>query len=142
MATWITLQHPFYLRLMPLSPSPPSPRLSPSPSPPHRCLPLHRRLLNNSRCVPIQQNLEKPQGDYDDEEEEEEGVILCDDCEGKGWLLCDFCKGEKTNIKSDNKRIYRRCPSCRAVGYVLCRNCKVFKCVTFPSSEDGDELSF
>lgn len=47
--------------------------------------------------------------------DEEAVVILCEDCNGKGWLLCDFCKGQKTNVKSENKRIYRRCPSCRAV---------------------------
>ncbi|KAK6249379.1 hypothetical protein QUC31_020944 [Theobroma cacao] len=44
-----------------------------------------------------------------------DGGIMCEPCNGKGWLLCDFCKGQKTNVKADNKRIYRRCPSCRAV---------------------------
>ncbi|KAL0897714.1 hypothetical protein Bca101_081675 [Brassica carinata] len=73
---------------------------------------------------------------------EEEAVIMCEDCNGKGWLLCDFCKGQKTNVKSENKKIYRRCPTCRAVGYVLCKRCKVFKCVTFPNPEDGEELLF
>ncbi|XP_015169018.1 uncharacterized protein [Solanum tuberosum] len=54
-----------------------------------------------------------------------------------GWLLCDFCKGQKTNVKSETNKIYRRCPSCRAVsGYLLCSKCKVFKCVTFPNDED------
>lgn len=42
-------------------------------------------------------------------------MIMCEPCNGKGWLVCDFCKGQKTNVKADNKRIYRRCPSCRAV---------------------------
>ncbi|KAJ0431959.1 putative non-specific serine/threonine protein kinase [Helianthus annuus] len=42
--------------------------------------------------------------------------IECEPCEGRGWLLCDFCKGQKTNVKSETNRIYRRCPSCRAVG--------------------------
>ncbi|KAF5754007.1 putative Heat shock protein DnaJ, cysteine-rich domain superfamily [Helianthus annuus] len=62
--------------------------------------------------------------------------IECEPCEGRGWLLCDFCKGQKTNVKSETNRIYRRCPSCRAVGYVLCPKCKVFKCVTFPDQSD------
>ncbi|XP_061993563.1 uncharacterized protein LOC133711458, partial [Rosa rugosa] len=69
-------------------------------------------------------------------------AILCKPCNGKGWLLCDFCKGQKTNVKSDSNRIYRRCPTCRAIGYVLCSKCKVFKCVTFPNYDDGEELSF
>ncbi|XP_021907608.1 uncharacterized protein LOC110821937 [Carica papaya] len=68
--------------------------------------------------------------------------IMCEPCNGKGWLLCDFCEGQKINVKAANKRIYRRCPSCRAVGYVLCSKCKVFKCVTFPDSSDGDGTSF
>ncbi|VVB08882.1 unnamed protein product [Arabis nemorensis] len=133
MATWIALQPPnsFYLRLTPSS--------SPSPV----SFPSHRRrrcLFKPFRCVPLQEQerqLEQSQSQGDDE-----AVILCEDCNGKGWLLCDFCKGQKTNVKSENKRIYRRCPSCRAVGYVLCKKCKVFKCVTFPNPEDGDELLF
>ncbi|CAA7033070.1 unnamed protein product [Microthlaspi erraticum] len=135
MATWITLQPPIscYLRLVPSSSS----RSSPSPdlSSSRR---RHRCLLKPFRCVPFQQQelqLEESQGD-------DEAVILCEDCNGRGWLLCDFCKGQKTNVKSENKRIYRRCPTCRAVGYVLCKKCKVFKCVTFPNSEDGEELLF
>ncbi|XP_031505645.1 uncharacterized protein LOC116267855 isoform X3 [Nymphaea colorata] len=40
--------------------------------------------------------------------------ILCDPCQGRGWLICDFCKGKKTNVKAQNNRIYRRCPTCRA----------------------------
>ena len=28
------------------------------------------------------------------------------------------------------------------IGYVLCTKCKVFKCVTFPDYDDGEELSF
>ncbi|KAL8106968.1 hypothetical protein AgCh_023683 [Apium graveolens] len=71
-------------------------------------------------------------------EEQVDGGIMCEPCEGRGWLLCDFCKGQKTNVKSENNRIYRRCPSCRAVGYILCSKCKVFKCVTFPNYTDGD----
>ncbi|XP_031373144.1 uncharacterized protein LOC116188124 isoform X2 [Punica granatum] len=74
-------------------------------------------------------------------QEQTEPGITCEPCNGKGWLVCDFCKGQKTNIKAENKRIYRRCPSCRAIGYVLCTSCKVFKCVTFPNYEDGAELS-
>ncbi|KAK3041535.1 hypothetical protein RJ639_002221 [Escallonia herrerae] len=67
--------------------------------------------------------------------------IACVPCNGKGWLLCDFCKGQKTNVKAENNRIYRRCPSCRAVGYILCSKCKVFKCVTFPNYSDGEDLT-
>ncbi|KVH95620.1 hypothetical protein Ccrd_002332 [Cynara cardunculus var. scolymus] len=73
--------------------------------------------------------------------------IECEPCDGRGWLVCDFCKGQKTNVKSETNRIYRRCPSCRAVtmndwihvrqvGYVLCSKCKVFKCVTYPDQND------
>lgn len=50
-----------------------------------------------------------------EEEEDDDAAIMCEDCNGKGWLLCDFCKGQKTNVKSENKKIYRRCPTCRAV---------------------------
>ncbi|KAL4570235.1 hypothetical protein LXL04_025886 [Taraxacum kok-saghyz] len=64
--------------------------------------------------------------------------IECEPCDGRGWLICDFCKGQKTNVKSETNRIYRRCPSCRAVGYVLCSKCKVYKCVTFPDQSDGE----
>ncbi|KAK2982893.1 hypothetical protein RJ640_003549 [Escallonia rubra] len=67
--------------------------------------------------------------------------IACVPCSGKGWLLCDFCKGQKTNVKAENNRIYRRCPSCRAIGYNLCSKCKVFKCVTFPNYSDGEDLT-
>ncbi|KAJ0260350.1 hypothetical protein HA466_0065640 [Hirschfeldia incana] len=132
MATWITL-HPPYLRFMP----PSSSALSPDSRSWRR---QHRSLYKPFRCAPLQQQeyqLEQSQG-----VEVEEAVIMCEDCNGKGWLLCDFCKGQKTNVKSENKKIYRRCPTCRAVGYVLCKRCKVFKCVTFPNPEDGDELLF
>ncbi|PNX97301.1 hypothetical protein L195_g020527 [Trifolium pratense] len=63
--------------------------------------------------------------------------IMCEPCNGNGWLICDFCQGQKTNVKAQNNRIYRRCPSCKAVGYVLCSKCKVFKCVTFPDFNDS-----
>ncbi|KAL5699373.1 hypothetical protein ACHQM5_030288 [Ranunculus cassubicifolius] len=62
----------------------------------------------------------------------------CEPCSGRGWLVCTFCNGQKTNVKSENNRIYRRCPSCRAIGYVLCSKCKVFKCVTFPDYSDTE----
>ncbi|KAK6912386.1 hypothetical protein RJ641_021987 [Dillenia turbinata] len=68
--------------------------------------------------------------------------IICEPCNGRGWLICDFCKGQKTNVKAENKRIYRRCPTCRAIGYTLCSKCKVFKCVTFPTYSDGEKLNF
>ncbi|KAL8054163.1 hypothetical protein ABFX02_05G120300 [Erythranthe guttata] len=68
--------------------------------------------------------------------------IVCEGCSGRGWLVCDFCKGEKTNVRAENNRIYRRCPSCRATGSVLCTKCKVYKCVTFPDDNDGEELNF
>ncbi|KAJ4707651.1 chaperone protein dnaJ-related [Melia azedarach] len=73
-------------------------------------------------------------------QEEVDVGIMCEPCNGKGWLVCDYCGGQKTNVKAPNNRIYRRCPSCRAVGYVLCSKCKVFKCVTFPNYNDGEEL--
>ncbi|CAN7060302.1 hypothetical protein IGI04_016033 [Brassica rapa subsp. trilocularis] len=133
MATWITLHHPPYLRFMPSSPSSPD-----SYSLRRHHLPLFKPF----RCAPLQRQepqLEQSQGG---KEEEDEAAIMCEDCNGKGWLLCDFCKGQKTNVKSENKKIYRRCPTCRAVGFVLCKRCKVFKCVTFPNPEDGDELLF
>ncbi|RDY10698.1 hypothetical protein CR513_04750, partial [Mucuna pruriens] len=44
-----------------------------------------------------------------------DGGIMCEPCNGKGWLVCDFCQGQKTNVKAENKRIYRRCPSCKAI---------------------------
>ncbi|KAI3924138.1 hypothetical protein MKW92_014217 [Papaver armeniacum] len=71
---------------------------------------------------------------------QEDVGIMCEPCSGKGWLLCDFCNGQKTNVKAQNNRVYRRCPTCRAVGVVLCSKCKVFKCVTFPDFSDGDEV--
>ncbi|XP_065848563.1 uncharacterized protein [Euphorbia lathyris] len=83
---------------------------------------------------PLQESLQ--------EQEQVESGIMCEPCSGKGWLLCDFCGGQKTNVKAENKRIYRRCPSCRAIGYVLCQKCKVFKCVTFPNYSDSDNPSF
>ncbi|KAF4366471.1 uncharacterized protein LOC115705036 isoform X1 [Cannabis sativa] len=87
------------------------------------------RFVKPLRCASVQQ-------------QQVEGGILCEPCNGRGWLVCEFCKGQKTNVKAENNRIYRRCPTCRAVGYVLCTSCKVYKCVTFPNYTDGDELSF
>lgn len=74
------------------------------------------------------------------EASQDEWGIMCEPCGGRGWVVCDFCKGQKTNVKAENRRIYRRCPSCRAVGYILCSKCKVFKCVTFPDASDGVDL--
>ncbi|XP_038885868.1 uncharacterized protein LOC120076171 [Benincasa hispida] len=88
-----------------------------------------RSSFNSVRCSSIQQV-------------QVDSTIACEPCNGKGWIVCDFCEGQKTNVKAENNRIYRRCPSCRAVGYVLCSKCKVFKCVTFPNYSDGAELSF
>ncbi|KAI3812498.1 hypothetical protein L1987_17208 [Smallanthus sonchifolius] len=51
-----------------------------------------------------------------------DGGIECEPCDGRGWLVCDFCKGQKTNVKSETNRIYRRCPSCRAVSNALCNH--------------------
>ncbi|XP_050216824.1 uncharacterized protein LOC126667787 isoform X3 [Mercurialis annua] len=90
--------------------------------------------LKPLNCAPLQQQLLQ-------EIHQDDSGIMCDPCGGRGWLLCDFCQGQKTNVKADNKRIYRRCPSCRAIGYVLCPNCKVYKCVTFPDYNDGDNPS-
>ncbi|XP_010263302.1 PREDICTED: uncharacterized protein LOC104601604 isoform X2 [Nelumbo nucifera] len=89
--------------------------------------PIRRRSLRPVRCKPLQQT-----------QEQEDIGIICEPCGGKGWLLCSFCNGQKTNVKAENNRIYRRCPSCRAIGYVLCSKCKVFKCVTFPNYSDGE----
>ncbi|EEE69013.1 uncharacterized protein [Oryza sativa Japonica Group] len=69
-------------------------------------------------------------------ETEEEGVE-CEGCNGAGWLLCDFCKGKKNNVKSESSRIYRRCPTCKAAGYILCPRCRVYKCITYPESNDS-----
>ncbi|XP_021729260.1 uncharacterized protein LOC110696285 isoform X2 [Chenopodium quinoa] len=52
------------------------------------------------------------------EQQESKVGILCEPCNGTGWLLCDFCNGQKTNVKSQTNKIYRRCPSCKA-GLVL-----------------------
>ncbi|CAM8991902.1 unnamed protein product [Rhodiola kirilowii] len=74
-------------------------------------------------------------------DQEDDLGIVCDPCGGKGWILCDFCNGQKTNVKSKSNRIYRRCPSCKAVGCILCEKCKVFKCVTFPNYDDGEDIN-
>ncbi|XP_042494340.1 uncharacterized protein LOC122073778 [Macadamia integrifolia] len=84
------------------------------------------RSSKTAHCMPLQQS-----------QEQEDGGIMCEPCKGKGWLLCGFCNGQKTNVKAENNRIYRRCPSCRAIGYVLCSKCKVYKCVTYPNYSDG-----
>lgn len=95
-------------------------------------------------CTPVQQNPTAQQETYDQTVEETveddgEGVgIMCEPCHGRGWLLCNFCKGQKTNVKAENNRIYRRCPDCRGIGYILCSKCKVFKCVTYPDYSDGE----
>ncbi|MED6130561.1 hypothetical protein PIB30_002155 [Stylosanthes scabra] len=105
-----------------------SPFLSSSSSFSSSSAPMHNRSLHMKplHCAPIQQNLV-------------EGSIMCEPCNGKGWLLCDYCNGQKTNVRAENKRLYRRCPTCRAVGYILCTKCKVFKCVTFPNFDDSSE---
>ncbi|KAJ1269170.1 hypothetical protein BS78_07G190100 [Paspalum vaginatum] len=69
-------------------------------------------------------------------DDEEEGVV-CDGCGGAGWRLCDFCKGKKNNVKSEGTRVYRRCPTCKAAGFILCPSCRVYKCVTFPESNEA-----
>ncbi|KAM7264545.1 hypothetical protein ACFE04_002228 [Oxalis oulophora] len=71
-----------------------------------RSLPLlpYRYVAKAVQCLPLQQ----------EQQVEALSGIMCEPCEGKGWLLCDFCQGQKTNVKAENKRIYRRCPSCRA----------------------------
>ncbi|KAE9587021.1 hypothetical protein Lalb_Chr23g0269281 [Lupinus albus] len=87
--------------------------------------PIRHKHVKPLHCAPFHQQVEGG-----------EGSIMCEPCNGKGWLICEFCKGQKTNVKADNNRFYRRCPSCRSVGYVLCSSCKVFKCVTFPNFND------
>ncbi|PSR93568.1 Chaperone protein like [Actinidia chinensis var. chinensis] len=92
---------------------------------------LKGRSLQPIRCTPLQKI-----------EQQVEERIMCEPCNGTGWLLCDFCKGQKTNVKAANNRIYRRCPACKAIGCLLCTNCKVFKCVTFPNYNDGEDITF
>ncbi|KAL6644536.1 hypothetical protein ACP70R_016144 [Stipagrostis hirtigluma subsp. patula] len=67
----------------------------------------------------------------------EEGGVACDGCGGAGWLLCDFCKGKKNNVKSEGTRVYRRCPTCKAAGFILCPRCRVYKCITYPDSDES-----
>ncbi|KAJ8448743.1 hypothetical protein Cgig2_011364 [Carnegiea gigantea] len=67
--------------------------------------------------------------------QEEKVGILCEPCSGTGWLLCDFCNGQKTNVKSNTNRIYRRCPTCKAV-----RHKKHEICVT-TISKNSDMLA-
>ncbi|CAO2207274.1 unnamed protein product [Urochloa humidicola] len=70
------------------------------------------------------------------EDSEEEGVA-CEACGGAGWMLCDFCKGKKNNVKSEGSRVYRRCPTCKAAGFILCPRCRVYKCITYPESNES-----
>ncbi|XP_006450103.2 uncharacterized protein LOC18053970 [Citrus clementina] len=100
--------------------------IMPSSSSSSRSRPSHSLKLKPALCAPVKQEVEVG--------------IMCESCNGKGWLVCDFCGGQKTNVKAQNNRIYRRCPTCRAVGYVLCSKCKVFKCVTFPNYDDANAL--
>ncbi|KAG6511764.1 hypothetical protein ZIOFF_029841 [Zingiber officinale] len=88
--------------------------------------------------APLERSPEIQQQLLTEEEAQEEFGILCEPCNGRGWLLCDFCEGKKNNVKAENSRIYRRCPTCKAVGYILCSECKVFKCITFPDYSDGE----
>ncbi|KAI8528110.1 hypothetical protein RHMOL_Rhmol12G0125700 [Rhododendron molle] len=74
------------------------------------------RSLQPLHCTPLQQI-----------EHQEHGAIAVD-----SYVISENI-GQKTNVKSANNRIYRRCPSCKAVGCILCAKCKVFKCVTFPN---------
>ncbi|KAE8652171.1 hypothetical protein Csa_022185 [Cucumis sativus] len=60
-----------------------------------------RSSFNFARCSPIQQV-------------QADSTIDCEPCNGKGWIVCDFCEGQKTNVKVEKNRIYRRCPTCRA----------------------------
>ncbi|XP_062098491.1 uncharacterized protein LOC133804340 isoform X4 [Humulus lupulus] len=95
-STQLTLMANYYLT-MSMAPSPiltRSPLLPSSPS-------TASRFVKPLRCARVQQ-------------QQVEGGILCEPCNGRGWLVCEFCKGQKTNVKAENNRIYRRCPSCRA----------------------------
>ncbi|KAG7029735.1 hypothetical protein SDJN02_08077 [Cucurbita argyrosperma subsp. argyrosperma] len=78
-----------------------------------------RSSFNPTRCSSIQQV-------------QVDSTIACEPCNGKGWIVCDFCEGQKTNVKAENNRVYRRCPSCRAVSerlvYISIRwICSVFE---------------
>ncbi|KAL0919896.1 hypothetical protein M5K25_012022 [Dendrobium thyrsiflorum] len=103
----------------------------------HAYLTFHSpKILAASRRLPC---LGKTTGDCNPTTLRERHVgIMCDLCNGIGWLICDFCRGQKTNVKSESSRFYRRCPYCKAVGLVLCPKCKVFKCVTFPEFSDSE----
>ncbi|CAL5005288.1 unnamed protein product [Urochloa decumbens] len=64
--------------------------------------------------------------------------VACDACGGAGWMLCDFCKGKKNNVRSsESSRVYRRCPTCKAAGFILCPRCRVYKCITYPESNES-----
>ncbi|KAL6212609.1 hypothetical protein ACLB2K_017827 [Fragaria x ananassa] len=67
------------------------------------------RFPKPAKCSPIKQ----------EPEVDSSAAILCEPFNGRGWLVCDFCKGQKTNVKSESNRTYRRCPSCRAVSLIF-----------------------
>ncbi|OEL30112.1 hypothetical protein BAE44_0008864 [Dichanthelium oligosanthes] len=46
-------------------------------------------------------------------------------------------EGKKNNVKSDSSRVYRRCPTCKAAGFILCPRCRVYKCITYPESNES-----
>ncbi|XP_066326551.1 uncharacterized protein [Miscanthus floridulus] len=119
-----------------------------SPLPPFRApLPRRRRAERNGRigCASVPRELgtaaeaELPPVVVEGTEEE---AVACEECDGMGWMLCDFCKGKKNNVKSEGTRVYRRCPTCKAVsslaaGFILCPRCRVYKCITFPESNES-----
>nr|CAB3483493.1 unnamed protein product [Digitaria exilis] len=106
--------------------------------------PLPRRGKREGRigCASVQRELgaaaeaEQAAWPVADGDSEEEGDA-CGECGGEGWMICDFCKGKKNNVKSEGTRVYRRCPTCKAAGFILCPRCRVFKCITFPESNES-----
>ncbi|GAU28164.1 hypothetical protein TSUD_313230 [Trifolium subterraneum] len=92
---------PFHLTL----PSVNRTRINLMATAPHNNSNHHRIRILTIKCVKV------------DAAETESATIMCEPCNGNGWLICDFCEGQKTNVKAQNNRIYRRCPSCKAVRY-------------------------
>ncbi|RCV31855.1 hypothetical protein SETIT_6G211300v2 [Setaria italica] len=121
------------------SPPPPQPWQAPVPTVPP---PRPAKWKGRIGCASVPRELsaaaeaEQTARPLVDGDTEEEGVV-CEACSGAGWLLCDFCKGKKNNVKSEGTRVYRRCPTCKAAGFILCPRCRVYKCITFPESNES-----
>ncbi|KAL6858974.1 hypothetical protein ACP4OV_017976 [Aristida adscensionis] len=113
--------------------SPPPPCRESMPAVPRR----RRRRNGRIGCTSVPRELGAEQTVLPVVDADEEEGVACDGCSGSGWLLCDFCKGKKNNVKSEGTRVYRRCPTCKAAGIILCPRCRVYKCITFPESNES-----